>query len=587
MEHTIIFNESRTKRFKINPETPFFKITKIEIPSIPDNSPNISSLVPNFKMKVRTGNNLDFQEKLLPRLIASPNQQNALFEINEVILENPEHEWIELHYETNEEGKEVKVYYTRFNQLVKIDTTTFYDHLEKRDNAKVLFSGSFGQGKTTFLNSFFEVNKDRYEVFKLYPVNYAISHNEDIFKYIKVELLTQLLGKDVEFDKVTFSYAETAANFFAKNPDELISPLLSLIPKVGKSLSDIFDKLNTLRKKVESHHKESQGDDEEKTIGFIKKMYEKEGSVFEDNFYTQLIRQLIEQLKQKNSKTSVLIIDDIDRMDPEHIFRIFNVFAAHFDSQDVIEGYTNKFGFDKIILVCDYTNIKGLFAHRYGSNISFDGYLSKYYSNAPYYFDNKAEMKGLIKKICTIGIQRDKEMIPAFLESILTDLVYSDQLSLRDLIKLSKNSLFEVVSSLHNGSSHTTTRLQYVQLPSFCAIAFFSKVFDLDSIVEKLKVCGETITQSKHLVYDKCAKICFIPLINVPLGNGEQGFKVTFKSRTYTFNIEEKYDNITVGSTYYYYNNFLCLDSDEIEFTKKDFYELLILNVKKYFSKTY
>ena len=43
---------------------------------------------------------------------------------------------------------------------------------------------------------------------------------------------------------------------------------------------------------------------------------------------------LIDQLK-KDGKKTVLIIDDLDRIDPEHIFRLLNVFAAHLDIRDL------------------------------------------------------------------------------------------------------------------------------------------------------------------------------------------------------------------------------------------------------------
>ena len=50
---------------------------------------------------------------------------------------------------------------------------------------KILFSGKFGTGKTTFLRDFFiEYASDFTPIF-LYPVNYSVAGNEDIFEYIK------------------------------------------------------------------------------------------------------------------------------------------------------------------------------------------------------------------------------------------------------------------------------------------------------------------------------------------------------------------------------------------------------------------
>lgn len=65
----------------------------------------------------------------------------------------------------------------------------------------------------------------------------------------------------------------------------------------------------------------------------------------------------------------MLVVEDLDRIDPAHLFRILNVFSAHIDycykygnkAEDSIAG--NKFGLDNIVLVCDFSNIRKLFRH--------------------------------------------------------------------------------------------------------------------------------------------------------------------------------------------------------------------------------
>ena len=57
-------------------------------------------------------------------------------------------------------------------------------------------------------------------------------------------------------------------------------------------------------------------------------------NIFEYNFITQLINTTLENHKKvKESKDdkyeNVLIIDDLDRIDPEHIFRILNILSVH------------------------------------------------------------------------------------------------------------------------------------------------------------------------------------------------------------------------------------------------------------------
>ncbi|HJD91473.1 MAG TPA: hypothetical protein K8V80_02310, partial [Bacteroides coprosuis] len=59
--------------------------------------------------------------------------------------------------------------------------------------------------------------------------------------------------------------------------------------------------------------------------------------------------------------------------------------SAHDDS---LTPGKNKFGFDKIILVCDIDNIKNIYRHRYGAEVDFSGYIDKFYSSTIYYFDN-------------------------------------------------------------------------------------------------------------------------------------------------------------------------------------------------------
>jgi len=55
----------------------------------------------------------------------------------------------------------------------------FYQHLSYTD--RTIFSAKFGDGKTFFLNEFFIKYSDEFEVIKLFPVNYQVEDNKDIF----------------------------------------------------------------------------------------------------------------------------------------------------------------------------------------------------------------------------------------------------------------------------------------------------------------------------------------------------------------------------------------------------------------------
>jgi replication-associated recombination protein RarA len=76
----------------------------------------------------------------------------------------------------------------------------FKKHLENKKNERIIFSGPFGIGKTTFLTKYFGQEQD-YAVIKLSLVNYSVSSNEDIFQIIKHDILFNMLGLNIQFEK--------------------------------------------------------------------------------------------------------------------------------------------------------------------------------------------------------------------------------------------------------------------------------------------------------------------------------------------------------------------------------------------------
>ncbi|MBJ7427766.1 MAG: NTPase KAP, partial [Bacteroidia bacterium] len=93
----------------------------------------------------------------------------------------------------------------------------FEIHLSHEGNNRILFSAPFGTGKTYFLKDFFKAT-EKYEVVHLYPVNYSVASNEDIFELIKHDVLFELLQKDVDIDNTEFSDLFIAQNFLYENP---------------------------------------------------------------------------------------------------------------------------------------------------------------------------------------------------------------------------------------------------------------------------------------------------------------------------------------------------------------------------------
>lgn len=126
------------------------------------------------------------------------------------------------------------------------------------------------------------------------------------------------------------------------------------------------------------------------------------GSISECDAFTCLIQK---SLKQTDAK-SVLIIEDLDRIDPAHLFRIMNVLSSQVDNpyySEVPNG--NKFGFDKIILVMDYEIARHLFHHFYGKEANYEGYMNKFQNTLPFKFSisEKAQKQVENKLIRTFG----------------------------------------------------------------------------------------------------------------------------------------------------------------------------------------
>ena len=268
-------------------------------------------------------------------------------------------------------------------ELVDEVAKEFDEHLKITDNSRILFSGKFGKGKTTFLTEFFTNQKKycggkKYDVYSLDPVNYTVATNEDIFKYIKYDIILHFIQKGKKFDAVDFSLMETASYYLSKHPEEAIKSILKYIPKVGIVIDELLPKVETLYQKIKKFSVEIEKSDAGKqAFEFLKEIETEPYSIYENDIVTGMIRQM---LGSKEAGTeNVLLIDNLDRIDPEHIFRILNVFSSQMDYS--IDGTnTNKFFFDKVIIVCDINNIRNIYRNKYGADVDFTGYIDKFFS---------------------------------------------------------------------------------------------------------------------------------------------------------------------------------------------------------------
>ncbi len=269
----------------------------------------------------------------------------------------------------------------------------FQKHLEIKDNSRIIFSGIFGTGKTYFLNDFFKQRKESYYLVKLNPVNYAVAQNEDIFEIIKYDILLHLLSDKPQIDKLHFSRNDYLLSYLSNNWDQVVIEILRLASNIATPITkDIAKSLSSLNRKVKKYASEIKNSGD---FSYLKDFEEshanKLGSIYEFNQISQIISSLIDTYDDEpKNKETVLLIDDLDRVDPGHIFRLLNVFSAHvdFDNQN-----TNKFGFDKVIFVCDVNNIRNIFHAQYGASTDFSGYIDKFSTHKIFEFDILSEIR--------------------------------------------------------------------------------------------------------------------------------------------------------------------------------------------------
>lgn len=269
--------------------------------------------------------------------------------------------------------------------LDKIDISgnlnNFAQYLEKTD--RIILSAKFGDGKTYLLNKLRNdaVMKDEYEFFTIYPVNYSVAKNEDVFEYIKRDIIVQLYERKL-LDNIDLN-ALFGSVFTFDDLTSVVSFLLSFVP-MGKFYNKVYNKFLEIKKKY----------DEKKHTAdkYLSQFANTAGCIYEEDGYTKLIRIAIEWISQDHSlngeerkaKKPVLIIEDLDRLDPKHLFRILNVVSAHIDDSKQPDIVGNKFGFNNIVLVMDYDVTKHIFHHFYGAQACYEGYMSKFLSREPF-----------------------------------------------------------------------------------------------------------------------------------------------------------------------------------------------------------
>ncbi|MDT0691530.1 P-loop NTPase fold protein [Salegentibacter sp. F188] len=273
-----------------------------------------------------------------------------------------------------------------FKELsVKNESDRFEEHLLTEENERIILSGIFGIGKTYFIEKFFQDKEEGFISIKLNPVNYSVSGNQDIFELIKFDIGFQLFSLNPDFEKVEIDTFLAGQFYLVENYRSVIQTLAKNLSKLDKRLNAIVNSTIKLGEKIDTYKEERSVDEEKELKNFLKFFKLKKGTYREEDNISELIYYLVQTLKATHpDKKIVLTIDDLDRIDPEHIFRILNVFSSHFDFYDYENE--NKFGFDKVVLICDINNIREIFRSRYGSDIDFSGYIDKFYSTEIFHY---------------------------------------------------------------------------------------------------------------------------------------------------------------------------------------------------------
>lgn len=256
----------------------------------------------------------------------------------------------------------------------------FKTYLE--NSPRIIFSAKFGDGKTQFMKEVAQSKEFKdYQFFTIYPVNYVVAENADIFEYVKRDILLQMANADL-LNNIDLNALITSFASF-ETFKEVLSFLVSCMP-AGDFINKLIEKGLAIKDEYE---------EKKATLGKYNAIFTAmRGGIYEEDAYTQIIRSGLDYLRNRlhiegSAKKSVLVIEDLDRLDPGHLFRILNVISAHIDNPAYVGNVSdNKFGFDNIVIVMDYSVTKRIFEHFYGPDASYEGYMSKFLTCQPFYY---------------------------------------------------------------------------------------------------------------------------------------------------------------------------------------------------------
>jgi|GEM_PF-6738963 len=407
-----------------------------------------------------------------------------------------------------------------------VQESLFQDFLSATNNSRILFSGPFGTGKTKFLTAFFENRKTEFIAVHLHPTDYSISSNDDIITYLKYDILVSLkshpdayiANEGLSFRQWISEVPAVALPGVAKVlAESLPLEMLTYLPKIGASLKAGGEALKLVYKVGKELHAAAElvaSDDD--ALRQAKKVEDFVDTVDSSSFRSydvpsQVISLLIGQLKGPvgAKKKVVLVIDDLDRIDPEHIFRIMNVFGSF------INRHETKFNFDHIILVGDVRNLENIYGARYGKDADFHGFIDRFYSKQIFHFTNKDALYRAISARLnsvetTLGVDyvfHKENVFHDFLVWILTELIQNYDISLRAFDNYIQDRFLIPYSKLRSAEDSEAEFLSYsfgVFQVFDVLLPFFVTDFRLGQIFRRELNTPSITISKKWKLYRRC-----------------------------------------------------------------------------------
>lgn len=324
-------------------------------------------------------------------------------------------------------------------EMIPVDAVIgeFQRHLES--HPRTILSARYGDGKSYFLQKLIEHAPKDTVYLVIYPVNYQVASNKDIFQLVKFDILFQLYTKKIITDDYQIPSEYALSLFIQNNFLDVSAVLLQAVSDLGLdgaattallAGTSLLKSLKTWKDKFKSIQKTKRTIDIE---AFMKQVVDNQ-PVYESDPITRIINDAIDKWKEeKDGRKIVLLFEDMDRIDPAHLFRIMNVLSAQMDYNNGLGIQSNeeiastKFHVDNVVLVLDYINAKHIFRHFYGS-ANFEGYINKFTTRGYFTYSLKKLRVEYIRKM----VASATGLPDYFLDTIIQKSFYQDH-TLREL----------------------------------------------------------------------------------------------------------------------------------------------------------